>query len=223
MIKDEIEDEIEDILEPDSAESKHFDDFFEAITAADEAGVASSLRSLESLEGFQLVLLADLLKGHSWYGKNFPRLILVKRRGRPKKKIDILKLKGLGLDQATSFFKGIAEGNASKAAKALRKLKTLNVPQLKHLADLFDVDVALQEPFSSRLELRRRRAGKPVNRFSLENYQKEFRQRRIVYDALAAHPGRKKDAEHEVQTKTGKSLTTVRKMMKTFAPNPKTN
>jgi hypothetical protein len=206
---------IEDNLEPDSTEFESVNDFFEAIAAGEGAQVASALRALESLEGFPLEFLADLLDDAPLYRQIFPRrLKLAKRsRGRPKKKLDALKLKSLELGSATAFFKRIAAGKAPEAAKALRTLKSLHGAQLKLLADLFDVKTELPEGIYWRLKLAAPHAGTTVD--SLSRAAKDFGWTRVITDALAAHRGEKMEAvKHELMTQTGKSRTTVTEKMK---------
>ena len=206
---------IEEDPEPDSPESKSVNDFFEAIAAGKGARAANALRSLESLDGYPLEFLADLLDDLQIYGQIFPHRLKWEKlggKGRPKKKPDTSNLDCLGLGCATAFFHEIAAGNAPKAAKALRTLKTLHGAQLKLLADLFDAKAVLPEGFYWRLNLVARHAGTTVD--SVSSAARDFSWKRVIDAALAAHPGAKKEAvKHEVMKRTGKSRTTVTDMM----------
>jgi hypothetical protein len=209
---------IEEDPEPESPESQYVDAFFDAIAAGKEVQAANALRSLESLDGYPLEFLADLLDDLPIYGQIFPHRLEWKKlsgRGRPKKKPDTSNLNCLELGCATAFFHGIAAGNAPEAAKALRTLKTLHGAQLKLLADLFDAKAVLPEGFYWRLKLVGRRAGTPVNRLNLKRVAKDFWERRVLTSALAAHPGGKKEAIiHEVMKRACKPRSTVIDMMK---------
>ena len=155
---------IEEDPEPESPESQYVDAFFDAIAAGKEVQAANALRSLESLDGYPLEFLADLLDGLPIYRGIFPHRLELKKlgKGRPKKKPDTSNLNCLELGCATAFFHEIAAGNAPEAANALRTLKTLHGAQLKLLADLFDAKAVLPEGFYWRLKLVGRRAsGRP--------------------------------------------------------------
>jgi hypothetical protein len=213
---------IEEDPEPESPESKSVNDFFDAIAAGKGVQAANALRSLESLDGYPLEFLADLLDDQPIYGQIFPRRLECKKlggKGRPKKKPDTTKLKHLGLGASTAFFQEIAAGNAPEAAKALRTLKFLHGAQLNLLADLFDVNVVLPGGFYWRLKLVAPHAGKTVD--SMTTAAREFGWGRVLSAALTTNIGRKKDAIHEVMVGTKKSHTTVVNTMKRLSPTPK--
>jgi hypothetical protein len=205
---------IEEDPEPESPEYKSVNDFVEAISAGKGVWAANALRSLETLDGNALEYLADLLDGLPIYGRIFPHRLELKKlaKGRPKKTPDTSKLICLELGCAIDFFHGIAAGNAPEAAKALRTIKTLHGAQLKLLADLFDAKAVLPEGFYWRLNLAAPHAGTTVD--SCSSAARDFSWKRAIDDALAAHPGAKKEAvKHELMKRTGKSRTTVTDMM----------
>ena len=206
---------IEDNPEPDSPESQTIDVFFQAVAAGKGTHAANALRSLESLDGFSLECLADLLDNLPLYGGLFPRQLKLKKlgRGRPKNNPDASKLKHLGLGRATAFFQGIAAGNAPEAAKALRSLKSLQGTRLNLLADLFDAKAFSPKGFYWRLKLTAPHAG--TTRDRLTTVEKDFGWNLVLREALAAHPGAKKEAIiHEVMTRARKPRTTVTDRMK---------
>jgi hypothetical protein len=214
---------IEDDPEPESPESEAVNNFFDAIAAGKGVRAANALRSLESLDGYSLEFLADLLDNLKIYGQIFPYRLKWEKlggKGRPKKKPDTSNLNCLGLGCATAFFHGIAAGNAPEAAKALRTLKTLHGAQLKLLADLFDAKAVLPEGFYWRLNLAAPHAGTTVD--SVSSAARDFWWKPFLNAALAAHPaGAKKEAvKHELMKRTGKSRTTVTDMMKRLGNPP---
>ena len=201
--------EIEEDPEPDSPEFKSVNDFFEAIAAGKGVRAANALRSLESLDGYPLEFLADLLDGLTIYGQIFPHRLEWEKlsgRGRPKKKPDTSNLNCLELGCATAFFHGIAAGNAPEAAKALRTLKTLHGAQLKLLADLFDAKAVLPEGFYWRLKFAAPHAGKTVD--SVSSAARDFGWNVLLMAALAKFPDKKEAAVHQAMKQTGKSRST---------------
>jgi hypothetical protein len=202
--------------EPESPESESINDFFDSIAAGKGAQAANALRSLESVDGFVLEFLADLLDHLPIYGNISPHQLEFKKlggKGRPKKKPDTSNVNCLALGRATTFFHGIAAGNAPKSAKALRTLKNLHGAQLKLLADLFDPKAVLPQGFYWRLKLAHPHAGTTVD--SLRSAARDFGWKLALRAAQAKHPGSKMEAvKHELMMQTHKSRTTVTDMMK---------
>jgi hypothetical protein len=205
---------IEEDPEPESPEYKFVDDFFEAIAAGKGVWVANALRSLESLDGYPLEFLADLLDGLPIYRGIFPHRLELKKlgKGRPKKKPDTSNLNCLGLGCATAFFHSVAAGDAPEAAKALRSLKTLHGAQLKLLADLFDTKAELPAGFYWRLKFAAPHAGKTVD--SVTSAARDFGWSILLKAAQAEFPEKKEAAIHHAMQQTGKSRSTVINMMK---------
>jgi hypothetical protein len=206
---------IEEDPQPESPESESVNNFFEAIAAGKGVRVANALRSLESLDGYPLEFLADLLDNLPVYGQIFPHRLKWEKlggKGRPKKKPDTSNLNCLGLGCATAFFHGIAAGDAPEAAKALRTLKTLHGAQLKLLADLFDTKAELPEGFHWRLKFAAPHAGKTVD--SMSSAGRDFGWNMLLMAALAKFPEKKEAAIHHAMKQTGKSRSTVINRMK---------
>ena len=160
--------------------SQYVDAFFDAIAAGKEVQAANALRSLESLDGYPLEFLADLLDGLPIYRGIFPHRLelkkLVEKVGRKRSRILQTLIASNWVALPPSFTKLLQEMHPKQLT--LFVPLTLHGAQLKLLADLFDAKAVLPEGFYWRLKLVGRRAGAPVNRLNLKRVAKDFWERR---------------------------------------------
>jgi ribosome-associated translation inhibitor RaiA len=187
---------------PVGQDEKLFDEFLTtAMYEHDPSKAVAALRCMTALESHQLNLIADLVDGGARPRRMFARKIVFKKRGGAGRPISKLNIKlNMKFGNLTELLLAFGAKDAEKFAHELRKLKTINGPQLLLFSELFENSKSPANDFVWRLSFERHRAG-----FSGEGPETHnFGMTGIVRRAILQSEGKKDSAVAAIQEEVRK-------------------